>query len=231
MPTVRLSDYLRAPIQGLLATTPYGDLGGFDLADFLDQWPTLHETALDQLGDERIHPTARVHPTAIIGDDVIIGPHAQVHEFTSVRRRSVVAAGASIGFNCEVTAAFIGEGTVLGHRIGINRTLLGADAHLSANVTVAAIHLHADMRTPAREVLLRIPVGIYRCRTAQFGALIGDHVQTGNGIAIGPGVAIGRHCRLNSGLTVPPTRVLPPHSIVSSTEVHEIHVRPQRRIP
>ncbi|MFF8280648.1 hypothetical protein ACF05T_32005 [Streptomyces lateritius] len=87
------------------------------------------------MGDERIHPTARIHPSAIIGHDVIIGPHVKVHEVTTVRNRAVLATGVSVGFNCEVTHAYVGEGTVLGRRIGLNRTLVCVDAHLSSSVT------------------------------------------------------------------------------------------------
>ncbi|MFE1415561.1 hypothetical protein ACFW6F_32915 [Streptomyces sp. NPDC058746] len=123
---------------------------------------------------------------------MIIGAGAKVFEFSSVRKGSVVCAGASVGFNCEVTATFIGEDSVLGHRIGVNRTIIGAGAHLSAGVTAAAINLCDDMRTPDREVIIRTGTGIYRCGTPQFGALIGDGTQTGNSISLGPGGAIGQ---------------------------------------
>ncbi|MDQ0941548.1 NDP-sugar pyrophosphorylase family protein [Streptomyces sp. V1I1] len=81
---------------------------------------------------------------------MIIGPHVKVHEFTTVRHRAVLAAGVSVGFNCEVTHAYVGEGSVLGHRIGINRTIVGAGVHLSSSITVAAINLCEDMRHPDR---------------------------------------------------------------------------------
>ncbi|WP_438297109.1 hypothetical protein [Streptomyces sp. HUAS TT7] len=63
--------------------------------------------------------------------------------------------------------------------------------------------------------------------TPQFGALLGDHLQTGNSIALGPGVAIGRHSQLNSGTTIPPTRVIPAHSVISNPLGADIHVRPR----
>ncbi|MEV7907386.1 transferase [Streptomyces anulatus] len=135
MKPLLLGDYVTAPAYGQLAATPYGRLHTYDLADFLARWPELHQEALALLGDDRIHPTAYVHPQAIVGDDVIIGPDVKVHEFSTVRKGSVLCAGASVGFNCEVTSAFVGEGAVLGHRIGINRTIVGNRAHLSAEVS------------------------------------------------------------------------------------------------
>ncbi|KOU67558.1 transferase [Streptomyces sp. WM4235] len=227
MPALLLGQYITAPASGSLAATPYGDIDTYDLADFLAQWPDLHGKALHSLGDERIHPTAFIHPQAIIGDDVIVGPHARVYEFSTVRKGSVLCAGASVGFNCEVTAAFIGEGAVLGHRIGVNRTLIGADAHLSAGVTVAAINMSGNMRFPDREVIIRTGAGIYRTGTPQFGALIGDGTQTGNNISLGPGVAVGRHTQINSGVTLA-IRDIPAFSAVTAPHIASTRVHSRR---
>ncbi|MGW4689838.1 hypothetical protein ACWEPM_33800 [Streptomyces sp. NPDC004244] len=95
----------------------------------------------------------------------------------------------SVGFGCEVTHAFVGEDTVLGHQVGIGHCIIGTDAHLSANLVIAAISLcNYDMRVPVKEIVLHGPVDepAYRCTTSQFGGLIGDHVQTGSMITIGP---------------------------------------------
>ncbi|MDX3376488.1 transferase [Streptomyces sp. ME02-6991-2A] len=219
-----LGKFVTAPAYGQLAATPYGRLHTYDLADFLARWPELHEEALALLGDDRIHPTAYVHPQAIIGDDVIIGPDVKVHEFSTVRKGSVLCAGASIGFNCEVTSAFVGEGAVLGHRIGINRTIVGNRAHLSAGVTVAAIAVSADMSAPEREIRLRTEGGAYRCRTAQFGAVIGDRVQTGNNISLGPGILVGRSSQIDSGVTLA-IRAVPENSVVTAPHTAQTRIR------
>lgn len=228
MTSLLLGQYITAPTHGPLAATPYSSLASYDLADFLAQWPDLHRKALAALGRAgRIHPTAYVHPQAIIGDDVIIGPYARVYEFSTVRKGAVLCAGASVGFNCEVTAAFVGEGTVLGHRIGVNRTIIGADAHLSAGVQVAGIHMSGNMRSPDREVIIRTDTGIYRCGTPQFGAVIGDGTQTGSNISLGPGVAIGRHTQINSGVTLA-IRAVPEHSAITAPHTAQAHVHPRR---
>ncbi|MBD0746017.1 transferase [Streptomyces sp. CBMA152] len=229
MLSVCLGDYVRSVTQGPQANTPYGDLAGYELAHFLARWPELHTTALAILGDEsRVHPTAEIHRTAVIGEDVIIGPHVKVHEFTTVRSGSFLAAGVSVGFNCEVTHAYVGEGTVLGHRIGINRAVVGAGVHLSSSVTVAAINLCEDMmRHPDREVVMRGEHGLYRCGTPRFGALIGDGTQTGHNIALGPGTAIGRASRIDSGVTLT-ARIVPAHSVISAPHIAETRVRRRR---
>ncbi|WP_206507116.1 transferase [Streptomyces chrestomyceticus] len=228
MPQLILGDYLSAPRTGHLAHGPYGELAKADLAEFIRHWTGLHRQALAGLRD-RIHPTARIHPSAIIGDDVIIGPHVRVYEFSTVRDASVLCAGAQVGFNCEVTRCFLGERAVLGHRIGINRTLVGADAHLSAGLTVAAISLwNTDLRHPDREIIFRVPDGLYRCGTPRFGGVIGDGCQTGNTISLGPGIAIGPRCRIAGGVTLT-GRTVPADSIVTAPHTADISIRPGPR--
>ncbi|KND25560.1 transferase [Streptomyces anulatus] len=224
MKPLLLGKFVTAPAYGQLAATPYGRLHTYDLADFLARWPELHEEALALLGDKRIHPTAYVHPQAIVGDDVIIGPDVKVHEFSTVRKGSVLCAGASVGFNCEVTSAFVGEGAVLGHRIGIKRTIVGNRAHLSAGVTVAAIAVSADMSAPDREIRLRTEGGAYRCRTTQFGAVIGDKVQTGNNISLGPGILVGRSSQIDSGVTLA-IRAVPENTVVTAPHTAQTRIR------
>ncbi|MGW4271777.1 transferase [Streptomyces seoulensis] len=229
MEQITLGDYVTAPTLGSIAATAYGRLEGLGLADFLARWRRLQHEALTTLGEERrIHPSAYIHPTAIIGDDVIIGPDVKVHEFTTVRKGSVLCSGAQVGFNCEVTETFVGEDAVLGHRIGVNRTLIGARAHLSASITVAAINMTTDMRRPDREVIIRTDRGLYRCGTVRFGAVIGDDTQTGNNISLGPGVAIGRRCRITSGVSLA-IRAIPEDCTLTAPHATEAGVRRRPR--
>ncbi|WP_063738122.1 MULTISPECIES: transferase [unclassified Streptomyces] len=226
-PHLRLGSYLTNPTHSALADTPYARLAAGDLAEWLTAWPDLHAQALKTI-PHRIHPSARIHPTAIIGDDVIIGAGARVWEFSTVRGHTLLAPGARVGFNCEITNTYLGAGTVLGHRIGLNRTLVGDQAHLSADVMAAAIHLTADMTRPGRDTFLRLPDGIYPCRTPRFGALIGDRVQTGSRFTLGPGTAIGRACHIHSHTVIGPTTVIPDHHTITPTDRPTHHARPRR---
>ncbi|MFD5236087.1 LbetaH domain-containing protein [Streptomyces tendae] len=225
-PFLPLGNYLTSPADPALTHTPYASLASSDLAAWLTQWPDLHAQALKTL-PRRIHPTALIHPTAIIGDAVIIGPNVEVWEFTTVRGHTLLSPGVSIGFNCEITNTYLGTSTVLGHRIGLNRTLVGDHAHLSADVMAAAIHLAANMTQPSRDTFLRLPDGIYPCRTPRFGALIGDRVQTGSRITLGPGTAIGRSCLIHSHTAVSPATVIPDHHTITPTDspTHHAHTR------
>ncbi|WP_405940779.1 transferase [Streptomyces sp. NBC_00207] len=226
--SIRIGDYVHNPAASGLEATGYAKIGEFELSDFLTRWDALHDDALQVL-PERTHPTAQIHPTAIIGEDVIIGPGVRVHEFSTVRKRSVLAAGVSVGFGCEVTHSFVGENTVLGHQVGIGHSVIGADAHLSANLVIAAISLwNYDMRVPVKEIVLHGPGGEppYRCTTSQFGGLIGDHVQTGSMITLGPGFAVGRHSAIAASVCMG-SSVVPAASVVRSASPQAI-VEPRR---
>ncbi|WP_234436147.1 hypothetical protein [Streptomyces sp. NRRL S-813] len=156
---------------------------------------------------------------------MITGPRVRVWEFSTVRAGSVLCSDVSVGFNCEVTRSFLGERAVLGHRSGVNRTLVGADAHLSADLPVEAISMWSPhMRNPEREIILRTPGGLYRCGTPEFGALIGDRVQTGNSISLGPGLALGRDTRIASGVTLA-ARAIPDHSVITAPHLSDAQVR------
>ncbi|MEU6175540.1 transferase [Streptantibioticus parmotrematis] len=223
-----LGDHLSATTGGPIHETVYGALHEWDLAHYLAERDLLHREALGQLR-HRIHPSAVIHRTALIGDDVVIGRDVVVHEFSSVRKGAVLCDGVRIGFNCEVTAAFLGEGAVLGHRIGVNSALVGARTHLSANVTLAAISMCEDMRRPDRDVVLRTPDGVYRCGTPAFSALIGDDVQTGNSVSLGPGVVVGRGCRIGSGVMLA-ARTLPAYHAVTAVHATDVSVRLRRPV-
>ncbi|MFJ9648893.1 hypothetical protein [Streptomyces sp. NPDC101206] len=136
----------------------------------------------------------------------------------------------SVGFGCEVTHAFVGEDTVLGHQVGIGHCIIGTDAHLSANLVIAAISLcNYDMRVPVKEIVLHGPVDepAYRCTTSQFGGLIGDHVQTGSMITIGPGTAVGRHSAIAASVCMG-SSIVPAASVVRSSS-REVTIEPSDR--
>ncbi|MBZ9593524.1 transferase [Streptomyces erythrochromogenes] len=226
--SIRIGDYVSSPAASGLDSTGYAKISEFELSAFLAHWDSLHDDAL-QVVPERIHPTARLHPTAIIGEDAIVGPGVRVHEFSTVRKRSVLAAGVSVGFGCEVTHSFVGENTVLGHQVGVGHSIIGADAHLSANLVIAAISLwNYDMRVPVKEIALHGPGdGLpYRCTTPRFGGLIGDHVQTGSMITLGPGIAVGRRSVIAAGLCMGST-IIPASSVVRSS-APEVVIEPRR---
>ncbi|WP_314254824.1 hypothetical protein [Streptomyces sp. DSM 40907] len=107
----------------------------------------------------------------------------------------------------------MGENTVLGHQVGIGHSVIGTGAHLSANLVIAAISLwNYDMHVPVKEIVLHGPGDEppYRCTTSHFGGLIGDHVQTGSMITLGPGIAVGRHSAIAASVCMAASSSPPP---------------------
>ncbi|MFD8417642.1 hypothetical protein ACFV2Q_38955 [Streptomyces sp. NPDC059650] len=66
----------------------------------------------------------------------------------------------------------------------------------------------------------------YRRTTSQFGGLIGDHVQTGSMITLGPGIAVGRHSTIAASVCMG-SSIVPAASVVRSSSP-EVLIEPRR---
>nr|WP_274536137.1 hypothetical protein [Streptomyces sp. CB03234] len=58
---------------------------------------------------------------------------------------------------------------------------------------------------------------------------MGDNVQTGNNISLGPGVAVGRRTCINSGVTLA-ARAVPEDSTITAPHTADARIR-RRRAP
>ncbi|MGW1847889.1 hypothetical protein [Streptomyces sp. NPDC001966] len=69
------------------------------------------------LGDgHRIHPSAYVSSLASVGEDVVLGPGAAIHEYSTVRSRTVISRNVHIGYGCEIPRSAIRQGSELSHQ-------------------------------------------------------------------------------------------------------------------
>ncbi|MEU3895835.1 hypothetical protein [Streptomyces sp. NPDC045251] len=182
-----------------------GDIAGavYDLVD----------KALD--GRPRIHPSAYVSPLANVHDDVVIGPGARVHEYSTVRGRTVVSADVHIGYGCEISRSVLARGSVLSHRATIGCAVIGCDAYFASGLVIGVCVLsNPDMLRPSRSVHFALPEG-RRMDTGEpkWGAIVASGVRAGVRVTLGPGAVIGAGAVLHAGVTVP-TAWIPPHSAV-----------------
>lgn len=162
-------------------------------------------------GASRIDPSAYVSPLANIGEDVVIGPGVRVHEFSTVRSRSVLSAGAHVGYGCEISRSVVGAGTAFAHRATVCCSVIGRDCHFATSLnTVTCLLSNPDMLNPARPVAFALPGG-GRTSTGEpkWGALVGHRVRAGLGVTLGPGAVVGSDCTLHAGVTVA-TAWIPP---------------------
>lgn len=192
-------------------------------ADVLDSKPiaaiadvsgAVYDLVCASLGDQpRIHPSAYVSSLANVAADVVIGPEAMVHEYSTVRGRTVISAGVHIGYGCEISRSIIGAGTELSHRATISCSVIGQHAYFATGlVTAACLLSNPDMLHPDRTVEFGLPDG-GRMSTglAKWGALVGDRVRAGIRVSLSPGTVVGADSILHAGITVP-TAWIPPGS-------------------
>ncbi|MET9528233.1 hypothetical protein [Streptomyces coeruleorubidus] len=185
-----------------------------DIAD------TVYRLTTASLGDRpRIHPSAYVSPLANVHDDVVIGPGARIHEYSTVRARTVISSNVHIGYGCEISRSMIGEHSVLSHRATVGCCVIGRHCYFSADLlTAACLISNSDMLQPDKPIAVALPGG-GRMSTGEpkWSALVGDHVRAGSRVTIGPGAVINARSVLGANATVA-TVWVPADSRVSGPE-------------
>ncbi|MFI9041292.1 hypothetical protein [Streptomyces sp. NPDC053726] len=192
-------------------------LDGEPIAAVGDLSGAVYDLVCAGLGDRpRIHPSAYVSPLANVGEDVVIGPGAAIYEYSTVRGRTVISRNVHVGYGCEISRSVIGQNSELSHRATVCCSVIGQRTYFAVGlVTAVCLLSNPDMLRPSRPVHFALPNG-QRVSTGQpkWGALIGDDVRTGIGVAIGPGAVIGARTVLHAGVTVT-TAWIPPDSFLS----------------
>lgn len=205
-------------------------LDGKPIAEIGDLSGAIYDLVCAGLGDRpRIHPSAYVSPLANVGDDAVIGPGAAIYEYSTVRGRTVISRNVHVGYGCEVSRSVIAQNSELSHRATVCCSVIGQRSYFAVGlVTAVCLLSNPDMLRPSRPVHFALPNG-QRLTTGQskWGALIGDDVRAGIGVAIGPGAVIGARTVLHAGVTVA-TDWIPPDSILNHPATgYQIEPRPE----
>lgn len=201
-------------------------------ADVLDERPVaaigdvsgaVYDLVRASLGNRpRIHPSAYVSPLANVAEDVVVGPGAKVHEFSTVRGRTVISADVHIGYGCEISRCAVGQGSVLSHRATIGCAVIGRRAYFAAGLMIAVCVLsNPDMLHPTKTISFALPGG-GRMSTGQskWGALVGDGVRAGVRVTLSPGAVVGANAVLGGGVTVPTAWIPPGATVHQSSTTH-----------
>jgi NDP-sugar pyrophosphorylase family protein len=190
---MRLADVLSLAADDLLAG--WGVAAEMDPAELsaLDQARLRAWSRAAAAVNTLVDPTARVSPHAVLGQDIIVGPGCVIHEFATVRDRSILGAGVQIGHGCEVARCVLGSGSRLAHQVVLCDTTVGRTVHLSAAVILGSVHLwNDDMAHPDRPIAIRLDARTrYPCGRPKFGGVLGDAVRIGMGALLGPGLIVG----------------------------------------
>ncbi|MFF4504825.1 hypothetical protein [Streptomyces sp. NPDC001401] len=196
---LRLSDdvFLKGLGAGVLDEQPIASIG--------DVSGAVYDLVRASLGDQpNIHPDAYVSPLANVADDVVIGPGARVHEYSTVRGRTVISSQVHIGYGCEVSRSLVGEHSILSHRATVGCCVIGRHCYFSADLlTPSCLITNDDMLRPDKSISFALPDG-GRMSTGQpkWAALIGDHVRAGSRVSVGPGAVVGARSLLEANVTV-----------------------------
>ncbi len=144
------------------------------------------------LWDESISIGAGViiEPGALVKGPTIIGPNTEVRQGAYVRGRCIVGAGCIVGHTTEIKASVMLDGAKAGHFAYIGDSVIGREANLGAGTKLANLKI--------RDQNIRVMAHGTRILTnlRKFGAILGDHVETGCNSVTNPGTVLGRGCQV-----------------------------------
>ena len=144
-----------------------------------------------------------------IGKGVLIEPGAMVSSPTVIDDRCVVRQGAYVrGYCLFGKQCVIGHVTEVKHSIFLNDAKAGhfaylGDSILGTNANLGAGTKLANLKFTSGNVTIKTPDGIVDSGLRKFGAILGDHVQTGCNTVTNPGTIIGPRSMVLPNTTTP----------------------------
>ncbi|MDR3570470.1 MAG: hypothetical protein P4L43_20795 [Syntrophobacteraceae bacterium] len=144
------------------------------------------------LWDESVYigPGAVVEPGALVQGPTVIGPHTEVRHGAYVRGKCVVGARCIVGHTTEIKSSVMLDGAKAGHFAYVGDSVIGCEANLGAGTKLANLKI--------REQSIRVMAHGTRIVTnlRKFGAILGDHVETGCNSVTNPGTVLGKGCQV-----------------------------------
>ncbi len=144
------------------------------------------------LWDDAIHIGAGAvfEPGALVKGPTIIGPNTEVRQGAYVRGKCIVGARCIVGHTTEIKSSVMLDGAKAGHFAYIGDSVIGNEANLGAGTKLANLKI--------REQTIRVMAHGTRILTnlRKFGAIFGDHVETGCNSVTNPGTVLGKSCQV-----------------------------------
>jgi bifunctional UDP-N-acetylglucosamine pyrophosphorylase/glucosamine-1-phosphate N-acetyltransferase len=126
----------------------------------------------------------------IIGENAKIGPNCYIRPYTSI------GDNCHIGNACEVKNSIIMSNTKVPHQNYVGDSIIGEQCNLGAGTKIA------NLRLDKKPIYTTIDGKRIQTGRRKFGAVIGDHVQTGINVTINVGTSIGNGCFIGQGAVV-----------------------------
>ncbi|MEU6475324.1 hypothetical protein ABZ858_00265 [Streptomyces sp. NPDC047017] len=200
-----LGDVLRLSDDPFLKELGAGALDEKPIASIGDITGAVYDLVRTGLGGRpSIDPDAYVSPRANVAEDVVIGPGVRVHEYSTVRGRTVLSSYVHVGYGCEISRSLVGEHSILSHRATLGCVVIGRHCYFSADfLTASCLITNSDMLNPDRPISFVLPDGRRRSTgQPKWSGVIGDHVRAGARVAVGPGAVVGARSLLEANATV-----------------------------
>ncbi|MFH1134769.1 MAG: hypothetical protein V1816_01650 [Pseudomonadota bacterium] len=151
------------------------------------------------LMDDRIElgPGVVVEPGALIKGPTIIGERTEVRQGAYLRGSCLVGRRCVVGHATEMKNSIILDGAKAGHFAYLGDSILGREVNLGAGTKLANLKIvPLPIRIKVKDVFLEVD-------RRKFGAILGDHTETGCNSVTSPGTVMGPLCLVAPNMTVP----------------------------
>lgn len=157
-----------------------------------------------------IEKGAIVEPGAYIKGPCYIGKGTTIRHGAYIRGNVIAGENCVIGHDSELKNCILLNGAHAAHFAYVGDSILGNKVNLGAGTKCANLKLQGD------EVFIRYDGGIIKTGLRKFGAIIGDHSQTGCNTVTNPGTLIGKEVFCGPLLSI--SGFIPSQSYVKATQ-------------
>lgn len=148
-----------------------------------------------------------VESGALIKSPAIIGDYTEIRQGAYLRGYCLTGSHCVIGHTTEVKHSIFLDHAKAGHFAYLGDSILGRDVNLGAGTKFA------NLRFLPGNVVIRTSEGTIDTGRRKFGAILGDHAQTGCNSVTSPGTLIGKEGILMPNTTAP-SGYHPPRTIL-----------------
>lgn len=138
-----------------------------------------------------------VEPGAFIKSPAIIGDRTEVRQGAYLRGYCLAGKRCVLGHVTEIKHSILLNDAKAGHFAYLGDSILGNNVNLGAGTKLA------NLRFIPGNVRVKTGEGIIDSGLRKFGALLGDHVQTGCNSVTSPGAMLGMRSIVMPNMTVP----------------------------
>jgi len=170
---------------------------------------------------------ARVAPGAYVMGPAYIGPGAFVNHGAFVRENVIMMPGSILGHASEVKHSLLLADACAPHFNYIGDSILGRHTNIGAGTKLSNLTLvsEKDAQTGRRPTVKLVIEGVeYDTGLAKFGAVLGDHAQTGCNSVLNPGCLVGRNSLVYANASLR-KGYYPPDSIIKLRQTITIDAR------